>query len=180
MKYGNAMWRFLFGETRVWKTWKTIKLGTGLKAADDFCGALRVSGFEVNDWARDIFGKSVFIVSSEEKEISLVVMSNADLGQPRGCSFSKTVKLALATGLKRCPAEVGPQLRQQYPDQPYDERLLIAMEPIVDSGDRGDSRMFCVGYGDGWVHASKGRWLSGMISHSDFHWGGTELFVFCK
>ena len=50
-------------------------------------------------------------------------------------------------GLELCPAEVGPQYRLQYTDQPSDEYLCIAMKQITDSN--GSPRVFLLDrYGD--------------------------------
>ncbi|MEK7086815.1 MAG: hypothetical protein AAB935_00975, partial [Patescibacteria group bacterium] len=54
--------RLLRGETVVravefsFRVWKTIRLGTGLKTADDFRNALKASGNQISDWAKDILG----------------------------------------------------------------------------------------------------------------------------
>jgi len=41
------------------KVFKTIKLGTGLKTADEFCETLEAAGCRVSDWARYIMSQPV-------------------------------------------------------------------------------------------------------------------------
>ncbi|MFZ2303694.1 MAG: hypothetical protein WAV98_02820 [Minisyncoccia bacterium] len=133
--------------TSRFEVWKTIRLGTSLKTADDFRAAIKIAGMYIGDWGNDILSKPVFTASTEETEIDLVVVSNADLGFRDGAELKDTYARALELGLDLCPNEVGPQLRLQYTDQPIGEWLLIAMEPIVDSD--GNRILFHVERRDG-------------------------------
>ena len=157
----DGVQRFLSGEIIVkaatlsgFKVWRTIKLGTGLRTADDFRRALKKSNCGIDDRANDILGKSAFTASEIGVDANLVVVSASKLGlkkeAPRADIYARAVEL----GLSRCPAEVGPQLCRQYTDQPRNERLVIGMEPIADSF--GALRLFCVNrYSDGtqWLRA---------------------------
>jgi len=127
--------------------WKTIQFGTGLNSADDFRQALKGAGCNISNWANDILGKPDFTVAEEKKELNLVIKSVRDLGFPKGATTRQIYERATSQGLGLCPAEVGPQLRLQYTDQPKGEWLLIAMEPIKDSD--GDPVVFAVGRRDG-------------------------------
>lgn len=170
--------RFLSGELaikaaeHIFALWKTIKLGTGLVTADDFRRALKAGNFRIGDWGNDILGRRGFTAADEETEMDLVVLSVAELGFKDGAYRKDIYKRALKLGLELCPAEVGPQLRLQYKDQPMDEWLRIAMEPITDSV--GHLSVFCVGRDDG------GLWLlGGDGSHGDF-WDGIYRWVFVR
>ncbi len=48
-------------------------------------------------------------------------------------SLSDVYKRARHVGLGLCPAEVGPQLRLDYGNQPLGEALDIAMEPVAET-----------------------------------------------
>ena len=169
--------RFLRGEltvsapTRVWKTWKTIKLGTGLKTANDFRKALRASGFWIGDWANDILGKPAFTAATKESELELVKVSVEELGFKNGATRQEICQRAQELGLELCPNEVDPQLRRQYPDQPYGEWLIVAMEPIIDSV--GFLGVFGV------EHDGSGQWLYGHCDGPEGVWsaGVRGLFV---
>lgn len=174
----DGVHQFLSGETVVkandksFPIWKTIKLGTGLKTADDFSKALKQSGCKIGDWGNDILGKLAFTASDTEAEVDLVNVSVAELGFKNGATrkdiYDKTEEL----GLELCPNEVGPQLRLQYKDQPNGEWLRIAMEPIPDSG--GDLFIFRVAHGvdDLWLHGDNGD--------PDDFWDGHSRFVFVR
>lgn len=128
------------------KVFKTIKLGTGLKTADGFRKSLEDNGIKVSSWTNDILGKSTFTVATKEVEIDLVVRSVAELGFKDGATRHQIYNRANEFGLDLCPAEVGPQLRLQYKDQPNGEWLIVAMNPIA--GSNGDLRLFGIGRGD--------------------------------
>ncbi|MDO8664011.1 MAG: hypothetical protein Q7K44_00445, partial [Candidatus Liptonbacteria bacterium] len=113
--------------------WKTIKLDTGLKTADDFRKALKQSGCKIGNWGNDILGNPAFTVSDTETEVDLVNVSVAELGFKNGAPRKDIYERAVSLGLELCPNEVGPQLRLQYTDQPKGEWLRIAMEPITGS-----------------------------------------------
>lgn len=164
--------RFLSGELMIKETenefnvWKTIKLGTGLQTADDFRKALKDNGFNISDWASDILKKPAFTVATKEIELDLVVVSVAELGFKDGATREQIYTRAKELGLDLCPAEVGPQLRLQYKDQPNNEWLVVGMEPITDS--YGFLGLFYVKrYGsDLWLYSDYGR--SGYVWSSDF------------
>ena len=97
-----------------------------------------------------------------------MVISVEDLGFKDGATYKDIYKRALEVGLQLCPAEVGPQLRVQYNDQPRGEWLFIGMGPIT--GSVGDSRLFSVrhGYDDLWLNARYGN--SGYFWRGDYRW----------
>ena len=116
--------------------WKTIKLGTGLKTANDFRKALKDGGNCIGAWADDILGRPEFekSVSAEETEVDLVVLTTSQITGKNGGTTAEVFAGAQQLGFAKCSAEVGPQLRLQYKDhQLMDVRLFIGMESIRDS-----------------------------------------------
>jgi len=173
--------RFLRGEIVVavptpheFSIWKTVKLGTGLKTADDFRTALKKGKNRISNWGNDILGKPAFTASETEMDVDLVNVSVADLdlGFKDGAYRRDIIAKALELGLQLCPAEVGPQLRLQYADQPKGEWLVIGMEPITDSG--GHLNVFGV------AHDRGGRWLYGSNGYPDPFWDADDRFVFVR
>ena len=152
--------------------WRSIKIGTGLKTADDIRQALTSAGFRIGTWADDILGKPAFTAAAAESTLDLVVASVAELGFRNGATTADIYARAKSFGLELCPAEVGPQLRLQYADQPYGEWLRIAMEPISDSD--GNPFIFDVGR-DG-----RGRWLDDGFGFPVSVWRGNYRFVFVR
>ncbi|MDO8466860.1 MAG: hypothetical protein Q7S83_01835 [bacterium] len=133
--------------------WKTLKLGTH-PSPEALRKAIIGKKNRVSDWGNDILKK--ISVNPKEIEIDLVKMTVAQLGLPSGGTREQIYAEAKELGLDRCPAEVGPQLRLQYQDQPYGEWILVGMEPISDSS--GYPFVFCVEPDGGghWLHASDG------------------------
>ena len=170
--------RFLAGELvvketeRQLKVWKTIKLGTGLKTADDFRRALKDDGFNISDWASDILGKPAFKAADEDTEVDLVKVTVAELGFKNGARHNQIYERAKELGLGLCPPEVGPQLRLQYQDQPNGEWILVAMEPIVDSD--GDPYVFRV------ARHGSGLWLDSDWGSPGSFWDPGPRWVFCR
>jgi len=168
---------FLSGETVIqvaehkFKTWKTIKIGTDIKTAEEFRRALHDGEFRLSDWASDILGKPAFKAADEETEVDLVKVTVAELSFKEGARRDQIYERAKELGLELCPLEVGPQLRLQYQDQPNGEWILAAMEPIVDSG--GPPRLFVVGRDD------SGRWLDSYWGGPGRFWGPGSRWVFC-
>jgi hypothetical protein len=170
--------RFLSGESvvrmaeRIFPVWKTIKLGIGLKTANDFRRALKEDGHHISDWANDILGKRAFTASKTEMEVDLVSVTVAELGFGNGATRENIYKQALELGLELCPAEVGPQLRLQYRDQPLSEWQIIAMEPIT--GSDGSPSVLYVGCG------AFGSWLRVFCGSPDDVWYGSDRWVFVR
>lgn len=113
------------------ETFFRLKLGTGLKSADDFRRALTEANCKIGSWADRIFNKSHFTASHEEVEVELVAVSAEELGFNLGATLCQVYSRASQFGLGLCPIEVGPQLRLQYTHQPRGEYVLVAMEPIA-------------------------------------------------
>jgi hypothetical protein len=110
-----------------------------------------VANCRIEDFANDIISMSTFTVASEEVEVDLVKKTVSELGF-NGAKYEDICGLGIALGLQLCPAEVGPQLRLQYIDQPLtDEVVCIAMEAITipSISANGDRSIFSIGYGGG-------------------------------
>ena len=155
--------------TSTLKVWRTITLGAH-KDADGLRSALKKAGCRTNNWANDILGK--ITLSPEKTEIDLVVLTVAELGFPDGARYDALCTSGKELGLHLCPAEVGPKLRLEYADQPKDEWLRIAMEPITDSD--GRLRIFHV------VHDERARWLDSYYGNPGSVWLSSHRFVFVR
>jgi len=146
--------------------WKVIKLGTHKTIAE-----LRQV---ILDQGNEMLGLGEYILdkihlSQLETEIALYVMTVKELTGKDRATTQEVHDAIKARGGELCPAEVGPQLRLQYLDQPMNEHLLIAMDGIVASG--GELCAFFVERdGLGWF-------LSGRYVY-DSHFFGDALVVF--
>lgn len=114
---------------KAWKIWKTIKLGT-FDSVEQLCKAIEQSGSIVHSSVDVLFSQTKLAV--ERRSIDLVVVSVKDLRFSKPTEYAKILKRAQREGLKECPAEVGLQLRLQYPEQPEGEIFLIGMAGIQD------------------------------------------------
>ena len=149
--------------------WKTIKLGTH-KSVDELRQSLRDNGFPISCRAGNILGK--ITLAETETEVTLHVATVEELTGKDVATNHEINQAIRQKGYDLCPAEVGPQLRLQYSNQPECENLLIVMESISDSF-LGLRNIFCMG------HAAGGeRWLNDCSGHPDHGWGDVYCFVF--
>jgi hypothetical protein len=85
----------------------------------------------LGDTANEIIGRPAFVLSKVKSSVDLAVLSVADLGFGKGATVAEVYARAQGLGLELCAAEIGPQLRLQYLNQPLGEFLRIAMNPIA-------------------------------------------------
>ncbi|OGH60210.1 MAG: hypothetical protein A2725_04575 [Candidatus Magasanikbacteria bacterium RIFCSPHIGHO2_01_FULL_33_34] len=120
------------------KCWKEILLGVELPS-----NSLVKVSYEAEQMVRRTPACAVV-----GKKVRLANVSPSELGFREDTVFSEVCELAFESGLRLCPAEVGPQLRYQYLDQRTgDKWLRIAMTPILmPNGHKG---VFRVGESNG-------------------------------
>lgn len=92
--------------------------------------AIADSGNNISDYGEDLLAKMSLV--KESIELELVCVSVKDLGLKSGATTKQIYDRANQLGLDLCPAQVGPELRLAYQDQPGGEWLLVAMTPITD------------------------------------------------
>jgi hypothetical protein len=115
--------------------WRTVTLGT-YKTIDALRDALDAKRIHVGDRADEILGRLAFNLSKMRRDARLVVLAVSQLGfEEEGASLGEIYARARQLGFELCPAEVAPQLRLQYLDQPLGEFLHIAMAPIAGYGE---------------------------------------------
>jgi hypothetical protein len=110
--------------------WKTITVGT---FANSFAlrNALDAAGCAIGDSAKEILARPAFTISATKTEVALIAVSAAELGfRTDTASLAHIYARAQQLGFGLAAAEVAPQLRLQYFDQPIGEFLIIGMEPI--------------------------------------------------
>jgi hypothetical protein len=116
------------------QNWRTITLGT-YKGVDAYRDALDLARINIGDSADEILGRPAFPYARTKVDVELAVLSAADLGvESDQSSLAEVYQRAREAGLELCPAEVGPQLRSDYRNQPLGEALDIAMEPVATYG----------------------------------------------
>jgi hypothetical protein len=114
--------------------WRTITFGT-YKGVDAYRRALDIAKIKIGDSADEILGRPAFPYTRTKTGVELAVLSAADLGvESDRASLAEVYQRARQAGLELCPAEVGPQLRLDYRNQPLGEALDIAMEPVATYG----------------------------------------------
>ena len=108
---------------------------------DDYCrdftdtfalrNALDAAGCSIGDLAGEILARPAFTLSATKTSVELFAVSAAELGfQTDTASLADIYARAQQLGFGLAAAEVAPQLRLQYFDQPIGEFLIIGMEPI--------------------------------------------------
>ena len=131
---------------------------------------LEKHGFKISDWGKDILEKTKF--SGEKQELQVVSFSVESLGFPQGARYKDIIVKAKQLGLELCPAELVPQLRLQYKDQPDGEWLIVAMDPITaQDGLPSAFDLYRIG---------SGLWLGGDNASPEYFWFPDGRFVFVR
>lgn len=111
--------------------WKTITIGS---FGDSLAlrNELDRRGCNVGGQAAEILARPSFTVSSRKMNVELVDLSPAQLGfSSDTVTLADVYARAQQLGFELAAAEVGPQLRIQYFDQPIGEFLIVGMAPIT-------------------------------------------------
>jgi hypothetical protein len=155
---------------REFPTWKTIKIGR-YRSAKKITKAFKDNGFRIGDAdsALDALRNISFVPT--ERDIDLVRVYGHELDFWQNTSQREIYDRAGRFGLGRVPPETGPELRLQYPDQPLDDWMLMAMYPISTSG-WPSLRIF------GLQNSSVGQWLHAHSGEPNGSWRPNVCWVF--
>jgi hypothetical protein len=110
--------------------WKKITVGSfsDLLALRN---ALDAVGCGIGESAWEILARPAFTLSTMKTDVELLTVSAAELGfRTETASLGQIYSRAQQLGFELAAAEIAPQLRLQYFDQPIGEYLIIGMEPI--------------------------------------------------
>jgi hypothetical protein len=110
--------------------WKTITVGT-FENSFALRNALDAASCGTGNPAAELLARPSFALYATKTDVELIQVSAAELGfktetAPLGEIYARAQQL----GFGLAAAEVAPQLRLQYFDQPIGEFLIIGMEPI--------------------------------------------------
>jgi hypothetical protein len=146
----------------------TLETDPAINSPEKSEAQIKEKGMFLGDYAKDMLYKTEF--SKTPETYKLVKFTVAELGLKSGVTTKEIFETAQKLGLDLCPAEIGPQLRLQYEDQPNGEYLRIAMNPI--SARDGRLNLFRVDHDNGF------RWLDDGSGRPDSTWGDDDDFVF--
>ena len=152
------------------QTFRTVVLGT-LPTPDTYRAALKAAGHKIGDYADQALSK--ITVAPVPVTLDLVDLTTKEITGKDQATLVEIYEAALARGdVDLCPAEVGPALRLQYGNQPMNEWLIVAMEPLEDSD--GNLMRFIV------ARDSDGSWLFSRYDCSDRVWSGGFRWLFVR
>jgi hypothetical protein len=127
------------------RVWKSVQIGTFANKGALY-EALENADCQIGDTAEQILVAPEFRLSSTAMKLDVFVVSVAELGIVReNVALKDVFEQAQRLGFALPTAEVGPQLRLQYLDQPIGEFLELAMAPITTRD--GSSSIFVVANG---------------------------------
>jgi hypothetical protein len=149
-------------------------LTIGGKTPQQLEKALASSGFVVCDYAGDILKSRGFTTLSKPQTLSLVRIKVADLGLTGEPTTDEVYERANSLGFDLCPAEVGPQLRLAYKDQPVYEWLHIGMKQVVVMYSDPHPHVFVLNR----PNNDPKLWLDSIWASSDYRWNPKYEFVF--
>lgn len=110
--------------------WKTIAIGT-FADVSSLTNALSAAGCGIGDSAGEILARPAFSLGVTKRSVDLFAASVAELDfQTDTVSLSNIYARAQQLGFGLATAEIAPQLRLQYFDQPVGEFLTVGMAPI--------------------------------------------------
>ena len=122
---------------------KKVKIGTH-KNVDLLREDIRKAGFYIDHTALDILKETP--LSDSIEVLNLVIVSVEELGFTGEDEPNDIIEAGIHKGLGLCSAEVGPQLRLQYPEQPCGYWVAVAMKPIPSTEDIGWEYIFRLGH----------------------------------
>jgi hypothetical protein len=109
--------------------WRTIVVGT-FSNSFALLNALDAAGCSIGGLAEEVLARPAFTVDTTKASVELFAVSAAELGfETDTARLADVYARAQQLGFALAAAEVAPQLRLQYLDQPMGV-LLIGMEPI--------------------------------------------------
>ncbi|MGY2902647.1 hypothetical protein [Bradyrhizobium sp. URHC0002] len=152
--------------------WKTITVGTFANSLT-LHNALDAVGCSVGGLAAETLARPAFTLRSAKTSVNLFLVSAAELGfETDTVPLANIYARAQELGFELVEAEVAPQLRLQYFDQPVGEFLIVAMEPITTW--KGDPVILNVANG------GAGLTLIGQDGSADAQISVVSRFVFAR
>ncbi len=142
----------------------------GGKTSKQLQAELKEKKIQVSSYAQDMLKSKDFTTIENPEQIELIRLKVRDLGFKNGATTDEIYRKAQEFGLELCPAEVGPNLRLQYMNQPSGEWLYVAMKQILDR-DGGPSVFMLVRDGDG-------LWLDDFWTNPASRWYPDGEFIF--
>ena len=140
------------------------------KTGEEWITELKQAGIHIPDYTKSMLKNPDFAESKNTENSILVRLTVADLGFAGFATTDQIYSFAEQFGLELCPAEVGPQYRLKYKNQPMNEWLRIAMKQISGSGGRPD--VFDMTRDD------DGLWLDYSWAKPGGEWNPNNEFVF--
>jgi len=111
-----------------WQVWKSIEIGTYL-TIEALEKAITLSGGCIDPFARPLLNN--IEIAKSNSIIDLVKVTPLELGFSEHVQYHKILQAGLLSGLKLCPAEVGPLLHILNVGCTQTEDIYIAMQPIA-------------------------------------------------
>jgi len=149
---------------------RRMQVEIGGKTKQELAEEMKKQGIKTSSYAQDMLNNKDFNVLENQEKASLVRLKVSDLGFESGATTQEIYQRAEEFGLELCPAEVGPQLRLQYTNQPMGEWISIGMKQIA--GRDGYPDVFDL------RRNADGLWLYGDLAEPDGRWSSDGGFVF--